>query len=61
MKKVNIIIAIFLVFLIITPNSDYGPVLQADENEYYKKVTRGLKYFEKVYKRVQSHHFFHGL
>jgi carboxyl-terminal processing protease len=56
MKKVNVIIAIFLVFLIITPNTDYGPILQADENEYYKKVTRGLEYFEKVYKRVQSHY-----
>jgi carboxyl-terminal processing protease len=30
--------------------------LQADEADYYSKIQKGLKYFQKVYDRVQSHY-----
>ena len=56
MKKHYIFICLFSLLLVLTPLTDYNEHLQADENKYYKKVTRGLNYFQKVYERVQSHY-----
>lgn len=54
MKRLNIfLISIFLTLSIL---SDSVNKVQADENEYYVKIRKGLSYFQKVYERVQSNY-----
>jgi len=56
MNRKNLIITIFSLFVLITPLVYQSTYLQAEENDYYSKIRRGLKYFQKVYDRVQSHY-----
>jgi len=56
MRKNYIFICLLSLLIILIPLTDYNENLQADENAYYKKVTKGLNYFQKVYERVQSHY-----
>jgi len=56
MKRQHIILAIFSFFILITPLAYQSTHLQAEENDYYSKIRKGLKYFQKVYDRVQSHY-----
>ena len=56
MKRQHIFISILLVFTLLTPLAYQTMYLQADEADYYDKIQKGLKYFQKVYDRVQSHY-----
>ncbi len=56
MKRKHIILTIFSFFILITPFVYQSTHLQAEENDYYSKIRKGLKYFQKVYDRVQSHY-----
>jgi len=56
MKRRHIILTIFSFFILITPFAYQSTYLQAEENDYYSKIRKGLKYFQKVYDRVQSHY-----
>ncbi len=56
MKRQHIILSILIVFTLLTPLVYQTVYLQADEADYYSKIQKGLKYFQKVYDRVQSHY-----
>lgn len=56
MKKHYFLVLIVSFFLIITPFADHNKLLQADESDYYDRVKKGLNYFQKVYKKVQSYY-----
>ncbi len=56
MNRKNVIITLFSIFVLITPLVYQSTYLQAEENDYYSKIRKGLKYFQKVYDRVQSHY-----
>jgi carboxyl-terminal processing protease len=56
MKRQHIFISILIVFTLLTPLAYQTMYLHADEADYYSKIQRGLKYFQKVYDRVQSHY-----
>jgi carboxyl-terminal processing protease len=56
MNRKNVIITLFSIFILITPLVYQSTYLQAEENDYYSKIRKGLKYFQKVYDRVQSHY-----
>jgi carboxyl-terminal processing protease len=56
MKRQHLIISIFVLFTLLTPLAYQTMYLQADESDYYSKIQKGLKYFQKVYDRVQSHY-----
>jgi len=56
MKRHHIIISVIIVFTLLTPLAYQTMYLQADEADYYSKIQKGLKYFQKVYDRVQSHY-----
>jgi carboxyl-terminal processing protease len=56
MKRQHIFLSIILVFTLLTPLAYQTMYLQADEADYYSKIQKGLKYFQKVYDRVQSHY-----
>jgi len=56
MKRQYIFLTIILVFTLLTPLAYQTMYLQADEADYYSKIQKGLKYFQKVYDRVQSHY-----
>jgi carboxyl-terminal processing protease len=56
MKRQHIILSILIVFTLLTPLAYQTMYLQADEADYYSKIQKGLKYFQKVYDRVQSHY-----
>ena len=56
MKRQHIILSILIVFTLLTPLVYQTVYLQADEADYYSKIQKGLKYFQKVYNRVQSHY-----
>lgn len=56
MKRQHIILSILIVFTLLTPLVYQTMYLQADEADYYSKIQKGLKYFQKVYDRVQSNY-----
>ncbi len=56
MKRQHIILSILIVFTLLTPLVYQTMYLQADEADYYSKIQKGLKYFQKVYNRVQSNY-----
>ena len=56
MKRQHIFISILILFTLLTPLAYQTMYLQADEADYYSKIQKGLKYFQKVYDRVQSHY-----
>ena len=56
MKRQHIFLSILIVFTLLTPLVYQTVYLQADEADYYSKIQKGLKYFQKVYGRVQSHY-----
>ncbi len=56
MKRQHIFLSILIVFTLLTPLVYQTVYLQADEADYYSKIQKGLKYFQKVYDRVQSHY-----
>ncbi len=45
---------ITIILLLIIPFSDINHSVQADESEYYNRISKGLMYFRKVYERIQS-------
>ena len=54
MRRTNILfISILIVFTLLSGSIHQ---VQADENDYYVKVRKGLTYFQKVYERVQSNY-----
>jgi carboxyl-terminal processing protease len=56
MKRQHIIIYVIIILTLLTPLVYQTMYLQADEADYYSRVQKGLKYFQKVYDRVQSHY-----
>jgi len=56
MKRQHIILSILIILTLLTPLAYQTMYLQADESDYYSKIQKGLKYFQKVYDRVQSHY-----
>ncbi|TFH01141.1 MAG: S41 family peptidase [Calditrichales bacterium] len=56
MKMKPIVIVLFSLLFLIIPWTDTSPDLKADESDYYLKIQKGLKYFQKVYDRVQAHY-----
>jgi len=56
MKRQHIFISILIIFTLLTPLAYQTMYLQADEADYYSKIQKSLKYFQKVYDRVQSHY-----
>ena len=56
MKRQHLILSILVLFTLLTPLAYQTMYLQADEADYYSKIQKGLKYFQKVYDRVQSHY-----
>ena len=56
MKRQHIIISVIIILTLLTPLAYQTMYLQADEADYYSKIQKGLKYFQKVYDRVQSHY-----
>jgi carboxyl-terminal processing protease len=56
MKRQHIFLAIIVALMLLTPITYQTMYLQADEADYYSKIQKGLKYFQKVYDRVQSHY-----
>jgi carboxyl-terminal processing protease len=56
MKKQYILLSIIAFLILLVPFAYQTNYLQADETDYYSKIRKGLKYFQKVYDRVQSHY-----
>ncbi len=56
MKRQHLIIYVLIIFTLLTPLVYQTMYLQADESDYYSKIQKGLKYFQKVYERVQSNY-----
>jgi len=56
MKKQHILLSFIAVLILLIPFAYQSNYLQADESDYYSKIRKGLKYFQKVYDRVQSHY-----
>jgi carboxyl-terminal processing protease len=56
MKKQHILLTVFALLIVLIPFIYQANHLQADEADYYSKIRTGLKYFQKVYDRVQSHY-----
>jgi carboxyl-terminal processing protease len=56
MNRRHFIFTVFAIFILLTPLAYQTMYLQADESDYYSKIKDGLKNFQKVYDRVQSHY-----
>jgi carboxyl-terminal processing protease len=56
MKRQHFILAIFSLFILLTPLAYQTMYLKADESDYYSKIKLGLNYFQKTYDRVQAHY-----